>query len=60
MRNYAGHRLSPWQTTSRCVPLTIKQRRKEARRLSKIGLTQVDIAEKLGVSQKTISNDLNA
>ncbi len=48
------------QTTSRCVALTVKQRRTEARRLRKMGLTQVDIADKLGVSQKTISNDLAA
>jgi DNA-binding NarL/FixJ family response regulator len=48
------------QTVSRCAGLTIKQRRIEAKKLRKRGLTQADIAERLGVSQKTISNDLTA
>jgi DNA-binding NarL/FixJ family response regulator len=57
--HYVGKGLEE-QMTPRAKPLTIKQRRKEARRLRKMGLTQVDIADKLGVSQKTISNDLAA
>lgn len=38
---------------------TIEDRRKEAKKLYKKGHTQKDIAMKLGVSQKTISNDIN-
>lgn len=48
------------QTVSICEVLTIKARRFEARRLRKEGLTQTAIAAKLGVSQKTISDDLNS
>lgn len=49
-----------YQTQSRCAVLTIRQRRLEAKRLRKRGLTQGEIADMLGVSQKTISNDLSA
>ena len=34
------------------------KRKTEAKRLSKQGLTQSEIAERLGCSQKTVSNDL--
>jgi hypothetical protein len=46
------------QTLSSCAPLTPEQRRKEAKRLRKIGHTQTEIADRLGCSQKTISVDL--
>lgn len=39
-------------------PSTIDARRAEANRLKSLGLTQQEIADRLGVSQKTISNDL--
>ena len=48
------------QTISVSDVLTIEDRRAEARRLSKEGLRQIAIAAKLGVSQKTISDDLNS
>jgi len=48
------------QTVSVCDVLTIEGRRAEARRLSGEGLRQTAIAAKLGVSQKTISDDLNS
>ncbi|HAT3809591.1 TPA: helix-turn-helix domain-containing protein [Morganella morganii] len=40
------------------VPRSIEERRVEARRLKDTGLSQVEVAARLGVSQKTISNDL--
>ncbi|USL57880.1 hypothetical protein IAQ00_19965 [Pantoea ananatis] len=40
-------------------PDSIAERRIEARRLKDKGHTQMEIAEILGVSQKTISNDLS-
>ena len=40
------------------VPGSIEERRDEARRLRDTGLSQTAIADRLGVSQKTISNDL--
>ena len=48
------------QTVSVCDVLTIEDRRAEARRLRSDGLRQTAIAAKLGVSQKTISDDLNS
>lgn len=39
--------------------LTPTERREEVQRLAKAGLTQQAIAERLGVSQKTVSNDIN-
>lgn len=39
---------------------TVDQRRAEARRQTALGRTQATIAANLGVSQKTISNDLRA
>ena len=55
--NYSGNGFTE-RTVSKCVPLTPSERQEEARRLSRQKLTQIDIAERLGVSQKTISNDL--
>lgn len=46
------------RTVSHCERLTPTQRRKEARRMYRDGLTQIQIAERLGCSQKTISNDV--
>lgn len=48
------------RTSSICQRLSPAQRKTEAKRLSKRGLTQTEIAERLGCSQKTISNDLNS
>ena len=44
--------------SSSCDPLSPQKRRAEAVRMRKRGLTQTEIAERLGCSQKTISNDL--
>lgn len=38
--------------------LSPTERREEVRRLAAIGMTQQSIAERLGVSQKTVSNDV--
>lgn len=46
------------QTISVCEVLSIPDRRAEAKRLKAAGLSQTEIAGKLGVSQKTISDDL--
>jgi len=46
------------RTSSRSAGLSTIQRQKQAKRLSKQRLTQNEIAERLGCSQKTISNDL--
>lgn len=49
------------QTMTVCDQLPVHERRKAARRLkSEEKLSQTEIARILGVSQKTISNDLNA
>ena len=48
------------QSASKCEKLPVKRRREEARKLRRKGHTQVEIADRLGVSQKTISNDLRA
>ncbi|WP_162502896.1 helix-turn-helix domain-containing protein [Azotobacter chroococcum] len=48
------------QTVSVCDVLTVEARRAEAKRLRKEGLSQTAIGARLGVSQKTISNDLNS
>lgn len=48
------------RTVSMCDVLTIDDRQAEAKRLKQEGFTQAVIADKLGVSQKTISNDLNS
>jgi len=48
------------RTVSMCDVLTIDDRQAEAKRLKREGFTQAVIADKLGVSQKTISNDLNS
>lgn len=48
------------RTVSMCDVLTIEDRQAEAKRLKQEGFTQAVIADKLGVSQKTISNDLNS
>jgi len=45
-------------TSSSCDGLPPARRKAEAKRLSKKGLTQTEIAECLGCSQKTVSNDL--
>ncbi|ECK5632010.1 helix-turn-helix domain-containing protein [Vibrio fluvialis] len=45
-------------TLSTFQPSNIEARQNEARRLRSNGLTQQEIADRLGVSQKTISNDL--
>ncbi|EHU9520833.1 HTH domain-containing protein [Vibrio vulnificus] len=45
-------------TLSTFQPSSIEQRRAETRRLRSTGLTQQEIADRLGVSQKTVSNDL--
>lgn len=46
------------RSVSSCNGLSPARRRAEAKRLSKRGLTQTEIAERLGCSQKTVSNDL--
>lgn len=46
------------KTTSSYRPSTSQERQKTAKQLRKAGLTQEQIANELGVSQKTISNDL--
>jgi len=46
------------RTSSSCDKLSPARRKAEAKRMSKRGLTQSEIAEHLGCSQKTISNDL--
>lgn len=46
------------RSVSSCDGLAPARRRAEAKRLSKSGLTQTEIAERLGCSQKTVSNDL--
>ena len=43
------------RTNGRVSP---EDRKKEAKRLRKTGMTQAQIAERLGCAQKTISNDL--
>lgn len=48
------------RTISQCQKLTPPERKSEAKRLRKQGLTQSEIADRLGCSQKTISNDLNS
>lgn len=47
------------QIMSVCTALAPHERRIEARKLRKEGLSQMAIAARLGVSQKTISNDLS-
>jgi hypothetical protein len=44
--------------SSSCDRLSPTKRRAEAKRMSKRGLTQMEIAQRLGCSQKTVSNDL--
>lgn len=65
--NSSGHqvRISSYQgngltegTMSTFQPGSRDARQAEAMRLRSIGLTQLEIANRLGVSQKTISNDL--
>ena len=46
------------RTVSRCLPLAAAQRRKQARRMYGEGLTQEQIGDSLGCSQKTICNDV--
>ncbi|MDP2549490.1 helix-turn-helix domain-containing protein [Oceanobacter sp. 4_MG-2023] len=49
------------QTMTVCDQLSIEERRKIAKQLkSEEKLSQKDIADRLGVSQKTISTDLNS
>ena len=49
------------RTTSSCDGLSPARRKAEAKRMSKEeGLTQSEIAEHLGCSQKTVSNDLRS
>jgi len=50
------------RTTTETVtkPLTIKERRSLVKELRREGLTQADIADRTGYSQKTISNDCAA
>ena len=46
-------------TMTVCDKQPVAERREEARRMKKDGkISQVEIAKRLGVSQKTISNDL--
>ncbi len=47
------------RTASTCVRMAPNKRRIEAKRMYKRGLTQTEIAERLGCSQKTVSNDLH-
>jgi DNA-directed RNA polymerase specialized sigma24 family protein len=46
------------RTSSSCAGLSRAQRQIQAKRLAKQGHTQMEIAERLGCSQKTVSNDL--
>lgn len=46
------------RTSSSCEGLSPARRKAEAKRMKNTGLTQSEIAEHLGCSQKTISNDL--
>jgi DNA-binding CsgD family transcriptional regulator len=46
------------RTSSNCAGISRAQRRIQAQRLAKQGLTQMEIAERIGCSQKTVSNDL--
>lgn len=55
--NYTTNGFSE-KTISKCEQLQISNRQAEAKRLSRLKHTQAEIAERLGVSQKTISNDL--
>ena len=48
------------KTASICRRLSPAKRKIEAKRLHKKGLTQNAISERLGCSQKTISNDINS
>ena len=48
------------RTSSSCDGLSPARRKAEAKRMSKEGLTQSEIAEHLGCSQKTVSNDLRS
>ncbi len=49
------------QTVTVCDKLSISERREAVRRLkNEANLSQTEIARRLGVSQKTVSNDLNA
>ncbi|EOT1757910.1 helix-turn-helix domain-containing protein [Citrobacter koseri] len=49
------------QTMTVCDQLSVEERRAVVQRMKKEEkLSQVEIARRLGVSQKTISNDLNA
>lgn len=47
------------QIISVCAALEPRERRIEAKKLRKEGMSQTAIAARLGVSQKTISNDLD-
>lgn len=46
------------QTLSVCPVLSVEDRKIEAMRQKRVGMSQAAIGERLGVSQKTISNDL--
>ncbi|MFW7204176.1 helix-turn-helix domain-containing protein [Serratia sp. BNK-17] len=46
------------RTVSTCDLMPLDQRRQETQRLRSTGLSQQQIADRLGVSQKTVSNDL--
>lgn len=61
MSSYDNHGFNE-RTISSCNLLSPERRREEAKRLYKNGrgLTQGQIAERLGVSQKTVSNDVNS
>lgn len=48
------------RTSSSCDGLSPVRRKAEAKRMSRNGLTQTEIAERLGCSQKTVSNDLRS
>jgi hypothetical protein len=48
------------RTISKCGDLSYSQRVSEAKRMDKDNLTQAEIAARLGVSQKSISNYLRA
>lgn len=58
--NYSEFEIDGFQERSvaQSVKTNIKQRQAAAKLLNKKGLTQMEIAKRLGVSQKTISNDL--
>ena len=47
------------KSMSVCGSLPVDERRQVASELRDQGYTQIEIAKRLGVSQKTISNDLN-